>query len=410
MGDRYDFPMSSALAIAGVLIVSSAASALSISHGSNYDVLDKIADTTSVGVSLEEKMSDRIDAASSDLTYSLKRFDTLMSDNKVEDVDVNTRPEYDPLKYVDVSQCDISAIPLSSANQVTDEKVMSFIYEVLKKEGKYTEKDIAEKNDMVNLDYTMTEKGNVTPSVSVTNETRTVGHNTFPDEIDTLLEGTKAGDVIETEFEFPDDYADETYAGKVFEYRVKVNDVYGVELTDKVVSSLSNGANTVEEYKAFIKNYLEYLSLDDISENEVKALCDKAVVISYPEDVLTYDTQQEFIRAMTLAGATDMTGEAFEDYVKTQGYENLEDYLKITTEKVKSDLENEMKILALAKDNDLWLDDEELGKEILNQVTGYTSADDYYADYSKYHAQYVVAKFNIAKEIQKNGKQIEGAG
>ena len=410
MGDRYDFPMSSALAIAGVLIVSSAASALSISHGSNYDVLDKIADTTSVGVSLEEKMSDRIDAASSDLTYSLKRLDTLMSDNKVEDVDVNTRPEYDPLKYVDVSQCDISAIPLSSANQVTDEKVMSFIYEVLKKEGKYTEKDIVEKNDMVNLDYTMTEKGNVTPSVSVTNETRTVGRNTFPDEIDTLLEGTKAGDVIETEFEFPDGYADEAYAGKVFEYRVKVNDVYGVELTDKVVSSLSNGANTVEEYKAFIKNYLEYLSLDDISENEVKALCDKAVVISYPEDVLTYDTQQEFIRAMTLAGATDMTGEAFEDYVKTHGYENLKDYLKITTEKVKSDLENEMKILALAKDNDLWLDDEELGKEILNQVTGYTSADDYYADYSKYHAQYVVAKFNIAKEIQKNGKQIEGAG
>lgn len=410
MGDRYDFPMSSALAIAGVLIVSSAASALSISHGSNYDVLDKIADTTSVGVSLEEKMSDRIDAASSDLTYSLKRLDTLMSDNKVEDVDVNTRPEYDPLKYVDVSQCDISAIPLSSANQVTDEKVMSFIYEVLKKEGKYTEKDIAEKNDMVNLDYTMTEKGNVTPSVSVTNETRTVGHNTFPDEIDTLLEGTKAGDVIETEFEFPDGYADEAYAGKVFEYRVKVNDVYGVELTDKVVSSLSNGANTVEEYKAFVKNYLEYLSLDDISENEVKTLCDKAVVISYPKDVLTYDTQQEFIRAMTLAGATDMTGEAFEDYIKTQGYENLEDYLKITTEKVKSDLENEMKILALAKDNDLWLDDEELEKEILNHVTGYTSADDYYADYSKYHAQYVVAKFNIAKEIQKNGKQIEGAG
>ena len=36
--------------------------------------------------------------------------------------------------------------------------------------------------------------------------------------------------------------------------------------------------------------------------------------------------------------------------------------------------------------------------------------DDYYADYSKYHAQYVVAKFNIAKEIQKNGKQFEGAG
>lgn len=61
-----------------------------------------------------------------------------------------------------------------------------------------------------------------------------------------------------------------------------------------------------------------------------------------------------------------------------------------------------MKILAIAKENNLWLDNEELGKEILNQATGYTGANDYYTDYSKYHAQYVVAKFNIAKEIQKS--------
>ena len=410
MGDRYDFPMSGVIAIAGVLIMSSAASVLSVNHGSSYDVLDKIADSTSVGVSLEEKISDRINDASSDLTYSLKRLDTLMGSHRAEESDDSARPEYDPLRYVDVSKCDISKIKLSDENQVTDEKVMDFIYEVLKKEKKYTEKDIAKKNDMVNIDYTMTEKGNLKPFVSVTDETRTIGHNTFPDEIDTLLDGTRAGDTVETEYEFPDDYGDETYAGKVFEYHIKINEVYGVELTDEVVSSLSNGADTVDEYKKFIKNYLEYLALNDIGENEVEELCDEAVVKSYPEDVLTYDVQQEFMKTMNLAGVNSMEADTFEDYVKKQGYDSLEDYLKITTEKVKSSLEKEMKILALAKDNDLWLYDKELGKEILNQVTGYTSAEDYYADYSKYHAQYVVAKFNIAKEIQKDGKQFEGAG
>lgn len=402
MKNKTDLPKAGTIAIAGIWAMATIASVLSASHGSGYDVLDKIADFTSVGVSLEEKISDRIDASTSDMTYYLKRLDTLMCDYRAEKVTEETRPEYDPLKYVDVSACDISKIKLSDENRVTDEKVMNFIYEVLKKEKKYTEKDMAEEGDFVNLDYTMTEKGNLKPFVSVTDETRTVGHNTFPDKIDALLNGTKAGDEVEAEYEFPDDYGDEAYAGKVFEYNIKINGVYDIELTDEVVSSLSNGADTVDEYKKFIKNYLEYLALNDIGENEVVELCNEAVVKSYPEDVLTYDVQQEFVRTMNLAGVNSMEDDAFEDYVKKQGYDSLEDYIKTTTENTKKNLEEEMKILAIAKENNLWLDNEELGKEILNQATGYTGANDYYTDYSKYHAQYVVAKFNIAKEIQKS--------
>ena len=402
MKNKTDLPKAGTIAIAGIWAMATIASVLSASHGSGYDVLDKIADFTSVGVSLEEKISDRIDASTSDMTYYLKRLDTLMCDYRAEKATDTARPEYDPLKYVDVSKCDISKIKLSDENQVTDEKVMDFIYEVLKKEKKYTEKDMAEDGDLVNLDYTMTEKGNLKPFVSVTDETRTVGHNTFPDKIDALLDGAKAGDEIETEYEFPDDYGDEAYAGKVFEYNIKINGVYDIELTDEVVSSLSNGADTVSEYKKFIKNYLEYLSLNDIGENEVEELCNEAVVKSYPEDVLTYDVQQEFVKIMNLAGVNSMEDDAFEDYVKKQGYDSLEDYIKTTTENTKKNLEEEMKILAIAKENNLWLDNEELGKEILNQATGYTGANDYYTDYSKYHAQYVVAQFNIAKEIQKS--------
>ena len=402
MKNKTDLPKAGAIAIAGIWVMAAAVSVLSASHGSGYDVLDKIADSTSVGVSLEEKISDRIDASTSDMTYYLKRLDTLMCDYRAEKVTDTARPEYDPLKYVDVSKCDISKIKLSDENQVTDEKVMDFIYEVLKKEKKYTEKDMAEDGDLVNLDYTMTEKGNLKPFVSVTDETRTVGHNTFPDKIDALLNGTKAGDEVEAEYEFPDDYGDEAYAGKVFEYNIKINGVYDIELTDEVVSSLSNGADTVDEYKKFIKNYLEYLALNDIGENEVEELCNEAVVKSYPEDVLTYDVQQEFVKIMNLAGVNSMEDDAFEDYVKKQGYDSLEDYIKTTTENTKKNLEEEMKILAIAKENNLWLDNEVLGKEILNQATGYTGANDYYTDYSKYHAQYVVAKFNIAKEIQKS--------
>ena len=86
MKNKTDLPKAGAIAIAGIWVMAAAVSVLSASHGSGYDVLDKIADSTSVGVSLEEKISYRIDASTSDLTYYLKRLDTLMRDYRAEKV------------------------------------------------------------------------------------------------------------------------------------------------------------------------------------------------------------------------------------------------------------------------------------------------------------------------------------
>ena len=56
MKNKTDLPKAGAIAIAGIWVMAAAVSVLSASHGSGYDVLDKIADSTSVGVSLEEKI------------------------------------------------------------------------------------------------------------------------------------------------------------------------------------------------------------------------------------------------------------------------------------------------------------------------------------------------------------------
>lgn len=55
MKNKTDLPKAGTIAIAGIWAMATIASVLSASHGSGYDVLDKIADFTSVGVSLEEK-------------------------------------------------------------------------------------------------------------------------------------------------------------------------------------------------------------------------------------------------------------------------------------------------------------------------------------------------------------------
>lgn len=383
----------------------------------DYDVLDKVSDSESVGESIKEKMYNRINSASSDMTYDLKRLNTLMNDNKDTSDDTQEemeRPEYNPLDYVNVDDCDISKVIISKENQVTDSTVDEFIKNLISKEGKFIEKDSkseSQKGDVVNIDYTATEKGQDSPFVNVSDEDRTIGDNLFPDDIDKSLEDRKAGDEFDIEYTYPDDYQDDVYKGKTFQYHIKINSIKDVSLTDDMAMALSNGTEkTADDYRKYIRSYLEYLAMENISNTDLQELCDMASVTEYPEDVLTYDIQKSFIGAMSQAGVTNIEDDEFLSYIKQNGYNDISGFMQDVNKKVKENLEDEMKILAMAKKYDLWLDDNELATEILNKTTGYTNADDYYNDYSKYHAQYVLAKLNLAKEIQKNGKQTTDAG
>ena len=175
--------------------------------------------------------------------------------------------------------------------------------------------------------------------------------------------------------------------------------------------ALSNGTEkTADDYREYIRSYLEYLAMENISNTDLQKLCDMASITGYPKDVLTYDIQKKIIAVMADAGVTNIEDDDFLSYLKQNGYNDLSGFMQDVNDEVRESLEDEMKILALAKKYDLWLNDDELATEILNKTTGYTSADDYYNDYSKYHAQYVLAKLNLAKEIQNNGKETTGAG
>ena len=128
------------------------------------------------------------------------------------------------------------------------------------------------------------------------------------------------------------------------------------------------------------------------------------VVKDYPEDVVNYDIQCEFIRLYKEFAIDGSDKDALTKKIESFGYKSLEDFTSEINKNVTENLKKEMEVLALAKKYGLWLSDDELASEILNQTTGYSSADDYYEAYSKYHAQYVVARINIAKEIQKKWK------
>lgn len=385
--------------------------------GKQYDVHDKIADSTTVGESISDKVQDELDVESSNAEYIIKRLAAAVNktdaDRISEDEGTETgeRPEYDPLKYVDVSGCDIAETAKTQDMDIAEKDIDNAVKEEMMNQNIFSKKEKSESGDIVTIDYTATEEGQKKAFVDVKDEDRIVGDNLFPDKVDEKLVGVKAGDVINVEYSFPKDYKDKNYRGKTFDYHITIKKVKGMTLTDETAVSLSSGAQTtIKEYREYIKSLLEYKKTQELSENGVDALCKNANITGYPDDVLSYDIQQAFIRVYQESGLSDINSDAFKSYVKSIGYDSIDDFTKKMQESVTEALEKEMKVLALAKTYGLWLDDKTLSKEILNQATGYSSAEDYYADYSKYHAQYVMARINIAKEMQKNVKQTKRAG
>lgn len=369
-----------------------------------YDVLDRVADMTTTGENTAERIKDYIEANTSDEKAVLSQIVSKMTDsdnNDDEEIGVNSRPEYDPLQYVDVTNADISKVPLNAEDIVTDEDAEEFIHNEMRNKKVFSDAVSAAKGDIVNIDYTATESGTTEPEIDVKDEDRTIGNNLFPDEIDQKLLGVQAGDVIDVEYTYPDNDSDALRRGKTYTFHITVNQVKGMTITDDVATHLSNKAEkTADEYKAYIKYLLEYKAMENLSVSGVDKLCDMCTVNSYPEDVVNYDIQYEFIKLYQEFDIEGSDKESLLKKIQSLGYTSIEDFTKEIKTNVTENLKKEMEVLALAKKYNLWLDDEELDTEIVNQTVGCTNAEDYYEEYSKYHAQYVIAKMNLAKEIQ----------
>ena len=164
-------------------------------------------------------------------------------------------------------------------------------------------------------------------------------------------------------------------------------------------------------YRTFIKNYLYNQKVLSANEDSIDKLCKSVSVTGYPEDVLSYDIQQKFMYYYQLTGANSPDDKTFKSYIKDNfGCKTTKEFTTKIQKEAEQSLDDEIKILALAKKYNLWLDDDKLAAEVMQNTTEYSSAEDYYAACSKSYARYFISKLNLAKEIQKNEERIEGAG
>lgn len=138
--------------------------------------------------------------------------------------------------------------------EVTEEQRDAYINYILS----LNPSDGAKEGDTVNIDYAGTMDGVAFDGGTASGQNLTLGSNRFIEGFEEGLIGAKAGDTVELNLTFPEDYHAEL-AGKPVVFMVTVNTIMASqpqELNDAFVKGLDNGCSTVEEYRQYVNDLL----------------------------------------------------------------------------------------------------------------------------------------------------------
>ena len=161
-----------------------------------------------------------------------------------------------------------------------------------------TDRAVAD-GDTVNIDYSGVLEGETEPFEGGTDygASLTIGSGSFIDGFESGLVGVNAGDTVDLEMSFPEDYHEEDYAGKAVTFTVTVNYIQGElivpEFDDTLVTLLSTygyfseDLKTVEDFDQYMNTQLAS-SVDDTQKSELteKLIANCTFTGEYPQRVL----------------------------------------------------------------------------------------------------------------------------
>ena len=198
-------------------------------------------------------------------------------------------------KYKGVEVPKVEGIP-----DITDESVDHNIETV--REGFAEIKDVTDRaiqeGDVVIIDYAASADGQPIQNGSGSDYELTVGSGSFYEGFDDNLIGHNAGDTLNIDHTFADDFNNKTLAGKKASIDVTVKAVREKELpelTDEFVRTISQKSDTVEEYRKEVRklleeNYKEYIQ-SELMDSAWKQVLENTEVQKYPKDRLKEEEQ-----------------------------------------------------------------------------------------------------------------------
>ncbi len=175
-------------------------------------------------------------------------------------------------------------------DEVTDDDVMAEIERVRDRQARYV--DVTDRpaklDDQVNIDYAGFDGDNQFEGGTATGHNLVLGSGSFIPGFEDQLVGAAAGQELDVNVTFPEEYHAKELAGKPVVFKVKVNSIQEKEmptLDDDFVKEVSETANNVDEYKAEIREKLEKQAeakADNAFENEIIETVTKNAQVDIP--------------------------------------------------------------------------------------------------------------------------------
>ena len=317
----------------------------------------------------------------------------------------------DVSKYVTIGE--YKGLELTRTSQpVTDDDVQAEINYNLEDNGSEVKDGTVENGDTVTINFTGTIDGKEFDGGSAEDYELVVGDGEMIDGFEDGIVGMKSGETKELDLTFPDDYYEESVAGKAVVFKVTLQKfTRPAELTDEWVAE-NTEYKTVDEYRAAVKTQLEDTAVQTADYelysdawNEVQAASE---IKDYPkEDV---DAAKKSYQELNEKYVKD-AGMEMADFLKSQGMSE-EDYESECQQYAESKVEQNLIVQGIMDAEGLSIDDEETQnlKDDLIEEYGFTSIDEMIETYGEQEVNESLALLRVERFIVDNANVTEVAG
>ncbi len=296
------------------------------------------------------------------------------------DTDAITAVEMNASDYFELGEYKGLTVEIETADEVTDEDVdeeVEWLAEDYAEFKEVTDRDTVEDEDYVTFDYTCTIDGEVSEDYSEEEVETQIGDEEYSIDdvydLDEEMIGKKVGETFTLEYTFPEDYEDDTVAGKdcSMEVTISLIEVEDIpELTDEFIKE-NTDCDTLEEYREEIRTELETDNEDEVREDAEadlwEAITDNCKQLKGFEDDLLDQEMNNLL----------LENEEWASYFEMETQEFIEEYYGMTLEEyAEENLKYECILDLLVEAEDITVTDEEYDEEIALFISDYGYEDE----------------------------------
>ena len=290
-------------------------------------------------------------------------------------------------------------------DEVTEDDVKAEIERARDRAARYI--DVTDRpaklDDQVNIDYAGFVGEEQFEGGTAQGHDLVLGSGQFIPGFEDQLVGAEAGSDVEVHVTFPEKYHAENLAGKEATFKVKVNSIREKEvpaLDDDFVKEASETANTVDEYKAEIREKLEKQAeqkADNAFESEILEAVVENTKIDLPEAMIE-EQIDNMLRDMEMR--LMYQGMRLDDYLKYTG-QTREDLRKVYHDEAERRVRTQLTLEEIRKVEEIKAEEADINEEMKSLAEqSRKSLEDFKASLTENDKKYFEEVASLTKTIK----------